>query len=389
MSVEVIEKIYSVSVVGTTGDVEVEPATADPATPNLIAGFQLFGGLSAGVSKVTFLRFDIDVPRQALIRRVNLEGVSAGVSSVDPGATAFVGQLVRDGKWDVGGFNVVDYPFHSSYPSPHDGVTGAIIPGRITNDAYIGSFFFEQVTWPQDRFPVSIGSEAYAPVFVVEGLRESIQSLVLEVDYEPSNSNTRGVAFVIASTDHITGGNEQAGVYGEEDGDPAAHVFLRVEYGGEVDQPTVGKNLAQVGDILLRQTNDGGELKVTNGLFEMTGRFEVAAYLSLFGGNEDDDGSSASLLGYWGNLLETEDRFKLVSRTQHLLRSIPLTTANIQRLRRAAVADLAWFLQKNIASTVDVAVAVTGVNRVAFAITITAEGEESRFTFTENWKAVA
>lgn len=146
-------------------------------------------------------------------------------------------------------------------------------------------------------------------------------------------------------------------------------------------------NSMQAGDVFLRQTNDGGEIKVTGGVFEMTGRFEVAAYLSLFGGNEDDDGSSTSSLGYWGNLLETEDRFKLVSRAQHLLRSIPTTTANIQRLRRAAIADLSWFLEGNIASTVDVQVAVTGVNRVAFTITIIAEGEESRFTFTENWKA--
>lgn len=142
-------------------------------------------------------------------------------------------------------------------------------------------------------------------------------------------------------------------------------------------------------DVLLRQTNDGGEIVFVDGVVEQTDGFEVAAYLSLFGGNEDDDGRPGSSLGYWGNLLEGEERFKLVSRTQHLLRSIPLTTANISRLRQAAIADLAWFLTTNIASTVDVAVQVTGLNRVQFTIDIFAEGEQKRFTFTGNWEASA
>lgn len=390
MTTEIVERLYPVSVVGTTGDVSVTPSIANPGTPNLTIESMIFGGVAAGGSTVAFFRFDVDVPKGAIIRRVNFEMDSAG-GITNNGATAFVGQLVRDGKWDRNGFNVADYPFHSSYPAPHNGLNGDIIPGRITNDAYLGSFFFIHPVWPFLLFPaesVSIGSAAYSPTFVVEGLRAAVQALVLEVDYNPSDVNSRGIAFVLASTDHIAGDTEFGGMYTQEEVTQNPP-FLRIEYGGNVKLPTAGKNLAQVGDVLLRQTDNGGEIRVTNGLVEMTGRLEVAAYLSLFGGNEDDDGRPDSRLGYWGNLIETDEAFKLVSRTQHLLRSIPVTTANIQRLRRVAIADLEWFVQTGVASSVEVAVAVTGVNRVAFTISIRAEGEEHRFTFTENWKAAA
>jgi len=142
-----------------------------------------------------------------------------------------------------------------------------------------------------------------------------------------------------------------------------------------------------VGDVLLQQTNDGGDITFVNRAISLTDGFEVAAYLSLFGGNEDDDGSPSSVLGWWGNLIESEDRFKLISRTQYLLRSIPITVPNVLRLQRAAEADLVWFVTSAIASRVTVSVTVVGLNRVQFAVTIVAVGGGHTFNFTENWKA--
>ncbi len=142
-------------------------------------------------------------------------------------------------------------------------------------------------------------------------------------------------------------------------------------------------------DVFLKQIAQGGEITYVGGAPKATDGLEVAAYLSLFGGNYDDDGRSNSRLAYWGNLLEDEERFKLISRTQHLLQTISLTTANVQRLKQAAAADLAWFIEGSIASSVEVQVSVTNVNRVRFDIEIEAVGETRRFTFTETWGAMA
>ena len=138
--------------------------------------------------------------------------------------------------------------------------------------------------------------------------------------------------------------------------------------------------MSQQGDVLLSQTNDDGEITVTGGVVEMTGDFRTAAYLSLFGGNEDDT-------TYWGDALEIDPAFKYVSKTQNLLQALPAVSANLLRIEDAAKSDLSWFLTKSIASSLDVVASIPALNRIQIAITIEAHGEESAFTFTENWKA--
>jgi phage gp46-like protein len=75
------------------------------------------------------------------------------------------------------------------------------------------------------------------------------------------------------------------------------------------------------------------------------------------------------------------------SETQHLLRSIPLSSNNLLRLKDAAQRDLLWFTTNGIASSVSVVVTVPTLNTVKFAIAIEANGEETSFEFTQNWKA--
>ena len=145
----------------------------------------------------------------------------------------------------------------------------------------------------------------------------------------------------------------------------------------------------QQGDVLLEQTTDDGEISVVNGVATMSGGLETAAYLSLFGGNEDDDGRQENPATWWGNLLEIDPAKKYVSETQHLLESIPSVSANLRRIEDAAKNDLSWLLSESIASTVDVLASVPGLNKVALLVTIIAHGEESTFNFTENWKAGA
>jgi len=141
----------------------------------------------------------------------------------------------------------------------------------------------------------------------------------------------------------------------------------------------------QQGDVLLQQTVDDGEINVVDGIVEMTGDFRTAAYISLFGGNEDDDGRADNPLTWWGNLLETQPERKYVSETENLLRSMPLNSANLLRAEDAAKRDLNWFLELNIASELEVAATIPGLNKINLEITITALGEETTFNFTENW----
>ena len=143
----------------------------------------------------------------------------------------------------------------------------------------------------------------------------------------------------------------------------------------------------QQGDVLLEQTNNNGEISVINGVVAMTGSFETMAYLCLFGGNEDDDGRADNVETWWGNIDEVDPDFRYVSETQNLLQSIPAISANLLKLQAAAERDLAVFTNKNIASSVTVVVSIPALNRVTYTIDIEANGEESSFKFTENWRA--
>ena len=145
----------------------------------------------------------------------------------------------------------------------------------------------------------------------------------------------------------------------------------------------------QQGDVLLFQTPDDGDICVVGGIVAMSGGLETAAYLSLFGGNSDDDGRDESSATWWGNLNETGDSRRYRSETQNLLRAIPSIPANLRRIEDAARRDLAWFLTDNVASKITVAVSMPGLNKIRIIIDIEAVGEESQFDFVENWRASA
>jgi phage gp46-like protein len=142
----------------------------------------------------------------------------------------------------------------------------------------------------------------------------------------------------------------------------------------------------QQGDVLLFQTVDGGDININNGIVEMSGGLETAAYLSLFGGNEDDDGRDDNDANWWGNLLENETSKQYRSETQFLLQAFPVNSSSILRLESANKRDLAWFVSDAVASSVDSDVTIPGVNKINMDIDIDAIGQESSFNFLENWK---
>jgi phage gp46-like protein len=137
-----------------------------------------------------------------------------------------------------------------------------------------------------------------------------------------------------------------------------------------------------VTDVLLRQTPDGGEITVEAGLVLMAEGLETAAFLSLFGGNEDDAGDDATAhLQWWGNRTEQEPAREYRSETQYLIRALPAVPRNLRRIEQAATRDLAWMIAAGIAKSVAVSASIPDVNRVTVAVTIVTLTQQVQLTF--------
>lgn len=144
--------------------------------------------------------------------------------------------------------------------------------------------------------------------------------------------------------------------------------------------------MIQEGDVKLFQILNDGDMVIENGVAEMNGGLATAAYLSIFGGNEDDNGRPRDVKSWWGNFIEDDPSARYISETQHLMQALPLITGNLIRIEDAVSRDLEWFLTEKIASSITVEATIPGVNKVDINVRIVAEGIESTFSFTENWK---
>jgi hypothetical protein len=124
-------------------------------------------------------------------------------------------------------------------------------------------------------------------------------------------------------------------------------------------------------DVVVLQMPDGGEINCANGVIELGDGPETAAFLSLFGGNEDDsagdDGKSSQ---WWGNVIESDPAKRMRSETQHLLRSIAITSGNIARIEDAISHDLAWMVETEFASFVGGAVSIPALNTIRIDVKI-------------------
>jgi phage gp46-like protein len=137
-----------------------------------------------------------------------------------------------------------------------------------------------------------------------------------------------------------------------------------------------------VTDVLLRQTNDGGDIEIRGGLLAMSEGLETAVYLSLFGGNEDDPGGADTSQQWWGNLLDVEPERAYRSETQALLAGLPALPANLLRFEQAAERDLKWLLDTGAAQSVTAEATIPAVGRVLLAIVIILpDGQRLEFIF--------
>lgn len=145
------------------------------------------------------------------------------------------------------------------------------------------------------------------------------------------------------------------------------------------------------GDLLITSGGDGGEITVENDFFLMTDGFKTAVYLSLFGGNNNDNGTeSTKNNSWWGNQLNNNEPSKLIiSRTMTIIKGLPATPSNLNKLSQAINDDLAWFKNDGICDTINVNARIPQRNRLELEIELIKEGEIlDTFTFIENWKGM-
>lgn len=138
---------------------------------------------------------------------------------------------------------------------------------------------------------------------------------------------------------------------------------------------------AQV-DVKLFQLDDGGEIECINGVVTMDDGVATAVYLSLFGGNEDDSGTDADLSReFWGNKLTNDPSEKQRSETQHLLRSLPITSGNLRLIEEAVARDLAWMTESEVASFVGAEVSIPAINTVKILVKVEIQQVELTLEF--------
>lgn len=123
-------------------------------------------------------------------------------------------------------------------------------------------------------------------------------------------------------------------------------------------------------DVLLFQADDDGDITIPDGEdVTLTNGFETSDYLSLFGGNLEDDGTQATeRKQWWGNVGEADKSRHQRSSFQALIETAPLTSDVLPRLERAAEADLAWKVAAGLAESIKATVSVPARNRISVVI---------------------
>jgi len=137
-------------------------------------------------------------------------------------------------------------------------------------------------------------------------------------------------------------------------------------------------NTNQQGDVLLYHgPEDRGEINEANGIIEMTRGFETMAYLCLFGGNQDDDGTEATKKQqWWGNEGEPDEQ-QYRGRFQSYLKGEPLTSALIPEMEAAAIEDLASVFVPFYAESVTCSISLFTPKMVKAEIQINSYNEEA------------
>lgn len=140
------------------------------------------------------------------------------------------------------------------------------------------------------------------------------------------------------------------------------------------------------GDVKLFITKEGFDINLKDNFVEMTSSFESAIFLSLFGGNEEDNYSEATeKMQFWGNIIE-DNEYR--SRTLQFLNGSNASAQNLKLLEQDILLDLNWFVEQNIADTVEVDCSIPAFNELKIVIRILRDSKLlSTSNYRLNWKS--
>jgi len=126
----------------------------------------------------------------------------------------------------------------------------------------------------------------------------------------------------------------------------------------------------------LYDTPDGGDIRIMEGLIVSDPSFNTAVYLSLFGGNKEDNGRVKNRKTWWGNTLRgLRENQRLTSRFQSIIFGLPMTTRNILDAEEAARLDLEWMINEKIADEILTDGKAVAQNRFSLKVQIIAKGD--------------
>lgn len=145
----------------------------------------------------------------------------------------------------------------------------------------------------------------------------------------------------------------------------------------------------QNGDVKLIMTKEGFDIDIKNNFIEMTSGFESAVFLSLFGGNEEDDYSEATNKNqFWANNLQDNESGKYRSRTLKFINGSNANAQNLKLLEQNILLDLNWFIEENIADTVEADCSIPAFNELKIDIRLLRDSKLlSSSNYKLNWKA--
>ncbi len=134
-------------------------------------------------------------------------------------------------------------------------------------------------------------------------------------------------------------------------------------------------------DAHFYQSDDGGEIECVNGVITTSQGLESAVTLSLFGGNDDDDGTDRTeALQWWGNFIEEEQEARILrSRFQAMCITTPLNSATLQLFQEAVEADLAWMISSEVVDSITVTTSITAPKRLAVEIVLSVRTDTYQF----------
>ena len=132
----------------------------------------------------------------------------------------------------------------------------------------------------------------------------------------------------------------------------------------------------QEGDILLVDTEDGANVNISNGILQMTGGFDTAVYLSIYG--HDD-----SQLWMNGIFIDSE---KIKCQFVPYCKGSPLTPATLRKSEQLLYTDLEWFKKDGICTKIEINSSQIDRNTTNFSVRLlTDSGVIWQNVFAINW----